>query len=706
VYEVGVPLVFGGDVLGTFDFELFSLARNVPEQGASGENGDPPPALAGHELAPFLEWARAITFCMAYAEDAFGSRKKAMAELDTTRQRAAFHRFRRLCAQIIANVAIPEDQLTPIAMEYFRGLIPVELDLLPATGDDGAEPASSMTASSSKPESGGPLELEIWGRGERLGTVRMSLDAETEGLHSVFPETDLSTGTSILAQRFITVFYTAALSAKRESEFDSSEFKRAVSSVQSAFSEEIETLKRDTEKLERLDPYALIDTLFSLLHQALHRLLPAGGGGSTMRHTGRHGWFLYMAQCVDDSELDERARLRSGSPFARWVSMSTQEMKTLVSKVLESQDPEKTLGEILGPTTAEEILLTAPPATELSVERLEDLFLEALGRGGRDYPDPRRDQGPSLTAATVRQKRVRSDIDLNRSPVRSERKSKWFFSDKAYSIVGVPILLGETVIGILQIFRRRDAIDDVLFFKNDEIDAVAQLGKMVEAALAAEVECLPVPVLPATSVEASFTREVMALGDRIKERISRHEVPLLVSCDFLAETASFEHFLDCYVGTNRMFTTHDLLKKKTVEFEQMDHLPTVCVLYFKEKSSARLRERLIALSSAPAVILFVSHDDERIAADLLPESYFERQERDDPAEVLKVAFGLAEGRESHREEIGILLRKSGMWTMERLIEDCGTEAGVIHNRAKIVLKDLKERAHISRRLFPDWYQPV
>jgi hypothetical protein len=713
VYEVGVPLVFGGDILGTFDFELFSLARNSPERGgAPEEDGDSPPALAGHELAAFLEWARAITFCMAYAEDALDSQ---VLKDFGDRQRSAFHRFQRLCAQIVANVKLPRELLTPIAAEYLRGLIPLgELELVPAKPESGAESASFGTASPSERVGGDPGEFPLWWRGEQLGTIRMSLATGVEPQPSVFPVTSLSTGTGILAQRFVAAFYAAALSAERggELESDAKEFRSALEVVRSAFFEGVEALKRDAGKLPQLDPYTLIESLFGLLHQALQRLLPVGGGGSTLRPTSRHGWFLYIAECKEDPELDERAVLRSGEPFARWVAMNTQEMKTLVSRVLESQDPEKTLREILRTAGAEEILRDAPPAANHSVERLEDLFLEALARRGRDYPDKRRDQGPSLTAATIRQKRVRSDIDLNRSPVRSNRRSEWFFGDKSYSIIGVPILFANRVIGILQIFRRRDAIDDLHFFKNDEIKAVAKLGNLLEAAIAAEVECLPIPILRATAVKAGFTPEVIALGERVKDRIARQQVPLLVSCDFLAENASWHPFLDCYVGPEpgrSTYTTHDLLKLKTTALEQMDHPPVVCVLYShtREKPSARLRERLAALTSASAVILFVSHGDEPITYDLLPSSSFERQETDDSAEVLRVAFGLAEGLDRQDgDEIGILLRRSGNWTIERLIEDCGTEAGVIRNSAKIKLKDLKARQHIGRRLFPDWYQNV
>jgi hypothetical protein len=263
--------------------------------------------------------------------------------------------------------------------------------------------------------------------------------------------------------------------------------------------------------------------------------------------------------------------------------MSTQEMKALLTRVLESPDQNGTLNEILRQAGALDILpawRARQPDTTLTIESLEELFLEALARRGRDYPDRRREQGPSLTTDTVRRKRVRSDIDLNRSPDRSERISEWFFGDKAYSLIGVPILLGERALGLLQVFRRRDAIDDVLFFKNDEIQAVAELGKMIEAAIAAEVECLPIPVPPET----------------------------------------------------------------------------------------------------------VAEDDDLV-------------------QTLQVAVGLAQGEESHEwEEIGILLRKSGVWAIDRLIANCGEDAAAIRENATILLKDLKDREHVAKRLFPDWYQ--
>ncbi len=708
VYEVGVPLVFGGTVLGTFDFELFSLALSSPDRAAAEDNSDQPPALAGHELAPFLEWARAITFCMAYADDALGP-EPAIAELGN-RHREAFRRFQRLCAQIVANVAIPHDLLTSIAGEYLRGLIPLrKLELKPGGDDGGAElvPAGEVPFTQLARDS----TQDLWWRGKQLGTISMSLDVETMPPHSVFPDNSLSTGTSILAQRFTAAFYAAALSAERSSEFDSREFKRALGSVQSAFFERVEAFK-EFGGLSALGPYALIETFFNLLHLALHRLLPEGGSGSTARQPSRHGWFLYMAQCVEDPDLGERAVLRCGAPFARWASMSTEEMKSLVARVLESpKDPEKALGEVLGSAVAEDILAAwpqRPHSTAYNIESLEVVFQEALARRGRDFPDPTRDQGPSLTAATILKKKVMSVIDLNRSPVRSERRSEWFFGDKAYGIVGVPILLADRAIGILQLFRRREAIDDVLFFKNDEIDAVARLGKAIENAIATEVECLAIPVLR-SAADTTFTREVTALGGRLEKRIAEHQMPILVSCDFLDEPVSCEHFLDRYVGVERTtFTTEELLKLKTSELELMS-LSIACVLHHGERPTAKLRERLAALfgaAGAQKVILFVPQADERTMIDMLPaDPFFERQERDDPAEVLPVAFGIAEGQESSKhKEIGILLRRSGAWTIERLVADCGGVAGVIRNRAKIVLKDLKERALVSQRLFPDWYQ--
>ena len=711
VYEVGVPLVFGGSVLGTFDFELFSLVLDrAPE-----ENSDQPPALAGHELAPFLEWARAITFCMAYAEDALDP-EPAIAELGD-RHREAYRRFQRLCAQIVANVVIPHDLLTSIAGEYLRGLIPLgKLELKPGAGDGGAEPVPAADAPLTQLAKDSTQDL--WWRGKQLGTISMSLDAETVPPHSVFPEKSLSTGTSILAKRFTAAFYAAALSAERSSEFDSREFKRALGSVQSAFLDRVEALK-ESGGLTVLGPYALIQTFFNLLHRALHRLLPEGGGGSTARQPSRHGWFLYMAQCVPDPDPDpdpdigERAVLRSGAPFARWAAMGTEEMKSLIARVLDSRkDPEQVLGEILGSAVAEDILAdwrAQTHATAHSIESLEELFLEALALRGREYPDPTRDQGPSLTAATILKKKVMSVIDLNRSPERSKRWSEWFFGDKAYGIVGVPILLADRAIGILQIFRRREAIDDVLFFKNDEIDAVGRLGKAIENAIAAEVECLTVPVLRGAAANATFTREVTALGGRLEKRIEEHETPILVSCDFLDEPASCEQFLDRYVRVERTtFTTHELLKLPTSKLEQMT-VPAVCVLHHGERPTPKLRERLAALTGpggAQMVILFVPHADERTMIDMLPaDPILERQERDVSAELLPVAFGIAEGQErSKRKEFGILLRRSGTWTLERLVADCGGVAGVIRNRAKIVLKDLKERALVSQRLFPDWYQ--
>ena len=98
-------------------------------------------------------------------------------------------------------------------------------------------------------------------------------------------------------------------------------------------------------------------------------------------------------------------------------------------------------------------------------------------------------------------------------------------------------------------------------------------------------------------------------------------------------------------------------------------------------------------------------DAERGMARMLPEASLERQEHDDPVEVLKIAFGLAEAQESReREEIGILLRKTGPWAIEPLIAYSGESAGEIRKNAKIILRDLKERAHVAKRLFPDWYQ--
>jgi hypothetical protein len=699
VYEVGVPLVFGGKVLGTFDFELFSFTRPHPQR-SNGEGAQTPaPALAGHELEPFLKWARAITFCIAYAEDA-GDVHLAKGRLEAPHL-AAFRRCQRLCAQIVANVPIPHELLVPIASEYLRGLIPLgKLELkrggaAEATTDHGSDPLTSTR--------------ELWWRGDRRGTVTMTLGAETTPPYSVFPERCLTTGTSLLAQRFIAAFYTAALVPERNSEFDARVFTGVLDLVRASFVEQVDAMLAADQG--RRSPHALIDTLFKTLHEALLRHLPEGSRGETTRQANPHGWFLYLAQHDGKDTV-----LRCGQPFARWVAMSTEEMRYLVSRVLGNPDREQVFAEILGLEEAQTLLgawRAQCHTASYNVEYIEEIFKEALALRGRPY-DPEQDHGPSITAETVRRKKVVSVIDLNRSPVRSQRVREWFFGDAAYSIVSAPISLADRVIGVLQIFRRREAIDDLRFFKNAEIDAVASLAKAVEDAAAEQVRCLHVPVLRSIDATRSFTPQIEALGKRVKERLSRRQVRLLVSCDFLAEESLLTAFLEHYIGPcQERMSTDELAGHETIRIEKMTHKEgeVVCILHTSRgRLTKSMRERLAALTGPggpAALILFVARADEQAAIDVLPEPAFVRQEQDADEDLLRVAFGVAEGQENlERESIGILLRPAGPYSLSRLAEQCGTEEGAVRNRAKIVLENMKDRSFVSERLFDNWYQVV
>jgi len=706
-YEVGLPLVFGGDVLGTFDFELFSVDHG-PAQGAEA------PVIKGHELWPFLEWARAITFCMAYADDALHEQLYHGGLAPA--QRAAYRRFQRLCAQIIANVAIPKDVLTSIAGEYLREMIPIQkLRLVPASDAGGGHEKAIEDAA--LPCITPDLIEELHWRGQHLGTIELTMDRDTVPPRGVFPGPLLSAGTSRLAQSFIVSFYTAAHSADQWADFDSNGFKGSLRAVKVAFAEKVAAFKQRKE-FEDTDPYGIIESYFGLLDQALReRLLFPGGNGPGPWQPAPHGWFLYMAQCVEDQDGTERAILRCGSPFARWASMSTQELGPLITKVLKSPEWERAFARIVGESLGREILQDPRRRSASLEESLECLFIEALARRDREYPDPHRKQEPSLTTTTARLKRVQSIMDLNRSPLRSTRRREWFFGDQAYSVIALPILLDgkDNCIGVLQIFRRRDVIDDVLFFKNDEIQAVRDLGEVIREEIAEAVEYLRIPVIKDRAGTKGFTSAVDKLGNMVRDRIAKKRSPIVVVCDFLADATYSERFLEKYILAEcQTYTIHQLMREEDRDLDMMSR-PVVCVLSSGEEmfpEPIELKRKLGALTNSVnrdrLVVIFVSPSGVKAIADILESHPFLiRQEGDSPVEILPIAFGLAEGREgTDREEIGILFRREPAreWTIAKLVGDCGNAAGMIRRHAPYVLARLKDRQGIARRLFPNWYQ--
>jgi hypothetical protein len=687
VFEVAVPLVFGGRMLGTFDFELFSVDRPAAAESATETARFKPLAIAGYQLAPFLEWSRAISFSMAFAEDALHPPEE-QAGLEAC-HRQAYRRFRRLCAQIIANVNISPEHLISIGSEYLQDLMPIREAKLDR---EGVNASTSVDISE-------PLR---W-RGQNLGRINIELEPDTE---PGFPGLFLSKGTSRLAKSFVASFYSAALGPDPRP-FGFSKFPGLFEAVRATFREKVGALRKGDDFHER-DPFGIIGAYFVALDQSLREHLLVRGHSPDSWHPGRLGWFLYMTRCVPHGEREERAVLRCGSPFARWAAMRTQEMHALLAQLRGEEDRERAFIQILG-DQGREIWKEASacvPGTDA-----EGMFLEALAGKEREYPIPGRQHGLSLTTTTARLG-IQNVADLNRSPLRSPRQREWFFRDEPYSVVAAPIFLEQekACVGVLQIFRRRDYIDDGNFFKNYEVQAIRELVDAIQEELKQEIEWIDIPVLSPDAPQQFITRSMVDLSSEILSRISLGQSPLVVPCDFLAEEKICRYFIRNYVGESfRILTTQDLLQDK-LNFDLMKKDPPVAVLY-RRGSDEKIAERLRSLTGLTEpkrmVVIFIPRSKEVDMPTLLDEAYsVARQGRDAPEVILKAAFGIAAGRDNHGwKEIRILFRRGRAdYSLEKLQAECGGDAGSILKSAHGVLSQLRERQGVSRRILPHWYQ--
>lgn len=668
VLEVAIPLVFGPDVIGTFDFEQFSIDSKEPAETKQ----DRP--WKGYELVPFLEWARAITFCMMYARDRKG---------ETMRAPEAYHRFQMLCALIIANVAIQPTMFTPFAQEYFRALLPgINVEAFPhlprREGLAGANPSQKKSPPAASEREANLLPL--WHRGRYLGEIRVTVDGNPKSI-----------GANRLVERFVSAFYTATFSAESLLPSNTQDFKNRLRYVEQALGRKAEALSRDASQYEELDAARYVETLFGYLHEALSEGVAPG------TRVSRYGWHLYLAR-----SLGGRTRLRSGQPRRRWASMKTHEMSLLVDRVHEGGLPE--LERILEQADRTDLFRELRnQVVSLREEELEEIFHEALFSRDYDYPQREPEDGnPSLTRRVAWSRKPMSVVDLNRSPFRSPRRTGWFFQDASYSIITLPIVLGEKTIGVLHITRRRRSISDFEFFKKEEIEAAENLCKKFEKILANEVEVIP--LWNAYKPVATSHGSTHAFAESPLERALQGEAKIiLLESDSANTFDAVQHFCHNNLEGFELIDGQrgDVWKPSYIDGRK-DKLVAVS---FSSKGtddiSQELRLGLRALMSlSRRMVLLLSNSDKEALYTLLPEEIphvYVRQPKKSGLESLRQAAHMVQPIEFlGLRSLSLLVRRSGPWSLQGAIQHCEPDG----KRSSEMLSRLEEEP--SFRLFPEW----
>jgi len=446
LYEVGVPLVFGKNMLGTFDLEQFN-----PQQRAQSD-----PSLSKLELCSYLQWARAISFLIAYIED---TRLQ-------FRNSKAFERFVLLCAQLIAEVPVEPEHFMAIATHAFREIIPVTdaaiHDKPPPLADNGG--ARNLA------------QMRFRGGGNQCLSWRVD-----ESAKSLLRSTkEAEPGKTVAAMM---TSYHALIENLPRQELGDNKFLRAIERILT----ELDEKEADLLDNSRGAGEALVN-VFDFLHQALGRHL-----GNPLRESDsdKYAWFLHMRKYDSDDKSQywvcDPNFAGAKEPFSycytqevteileklRVERQTTKDVRTALSKVLEARS--NTHGPGFQKVLAEINSLLASDSDNKSV--VQAITSQISKRR------PLEEEIPSFTKSVADMGHVIVVPDINRSPNRSARGLGWFWS-YTYTVVGVPFELGGERIAVLNVFRRRKSAIDNNFFRIEEREVAQRLADKVDSILA------------------------------------------------------------------------------------------------------------------------------------------------------------------------------------------------------------------------------
>lgn len=500
VYEVALPLVFGGVVMGTLDIEFFD-----PDRLDRSHLEDEDLPVRPQMLTALLDWARAISFLIAFEED-WQSRSPYWELADKERQ--AFDEFLGICLSVLAYVPIQEEHVQSIMSSYLNAIARV--------GDISFQRIENLDRQDRDLRFN--KDRWIWTGTSFSGVAAVAKDEHARRIkgnaffHNERAE-DCQIDSHLL--RLAGCLISANWGFADRANGKAIDFLAKIEMLASVFPGD--ELKEATS----LSASDLLAATMLHLHGLLQKYLAPGGVESGSG--SNHGWFIY---CGDfDSKLDASV-YRSGREGNRLAFIGSKEFRRMWEEIS---------SEMPGHATFDRIMLAAQDRIGKS-SYLSQLYSEKrhLIVEGRltiaDFSELLNETLASRTfcrsaglarSLTLRiADRCTAEIvhDLARNPNRSSDYSEWFFGSNPYSLIGIPVVLHGRCVAVVQILRRRTSRDEMDFFSQKEFDSVCRLGKQIEGFLASNIEFIDLDPDGEVSGENPYLRsDINRLCDLLRD---------------------------------------------------------------------------------------------------------------------------------------------------------------------------------------------
>jgi hypothetical protein len=701
VYEIALPLIFGNKVLGTLDFELFS-----PTEVGQSKPGMLERFREVFELRELLDWARAISFCLAYKED-----RESWVGL-SPEKRESLSCFQRLCALVIANVRIPEEQADAIAEDYFRELVTFGHAEVQRRVPN---PLPVSSATPELPEERRPTVLSF--RGRPLGLMR--LWPPENGIrhgYTLFPDHNTE-GPGGRVSKLMAAYYTSTLLAPQPPKG-----ARDLGEILGRVRKSLEGERWKVFSDPQLHAGQVIENLFESLAGALTAELGSFEESKGAVRGARYAWFLYLARYSDATRTSE---LRCGAPLARWATADTEDMNRCLERI--RQHPQENLLEMVRQSGQEEevakVLFERCRDGGFDSSTLRHVLTEMLS--WKSYPwryddslayVGKGEEDRSFTRHVAESQEVQISIDFQMSPHRSPRDSRWFYL-APYSIIGMPVTLGGRTIAVLNLFRRRDNREDFLFFDNEEMEEVEEFRRFLEKEVLEKL--VDVRKMPGN-------RQDLPLKDLLPRKRLAQELR-----EALKTESERVVTVECYFASDRdavHSVATEAIPSGAYKFEWnwpdlesgllAKEVPPVTILSVSTLGkSESFRERLwLAVQKSQRLILFcepgarieaVSYLPEVV--DTLPIEYKESKEEIEDYLLASISKALRRSL-GPSQRAAVLFRRGDVlpgdvregWTIEDLARELGSTIGLIRIAAADAPRYQLMRPTGSWKGFADW----
>jgi hypothetical protein len=357
-----------------------------------------------------------------------------------------------------------------------------------------------------------------------------------------------------------------------------------------------------------------------------------------------------------------------------------------------------------------------------NLEGVADVAMEGLAHKVYALEDNRR----SITRRSATKKRIQSFPNFNSSPYRSDRSPrKWFF-DVPYSMLSMPIVVRKTshddtkpydaCIGVLNLFRRRDTVNDFLFFNTEEMVSVKRLQDHLANELAKHFRVDGISIAEARTAyvaaggENSPVAHVLSLPSvgKIAEGLNKSSgTNHVVNCNFTHKKDAVEALARSSDGWQVFFVEEILDPKNRGKF---DPATRVALLFDKPgvfvDTSQRpaLLEIFAAFRPGPGrqakqFILFGNENPGAEIERLIIGVNFERLDQygekngtapgDDAARMLGIGIALCRQKEGRApaEAVYLLRSRSKPKPLEDFFGSCAPQLHEIEEVARHVLDD-------------------